>query len=107
VVYGDGSDRYLFHLPWYLIIFVATDGITHCLLLTALEPSIKLEYAKQKWDKPAYDKGVAALEKTVRYLSNTHFEILISYVKIDTYYVPPTPLPPEPRSTAGTKVVLQ
>ena len=77
------------------------------MLLTALEPFIKLKYAKQKWDKPAYDKGVAVLEKAVRYLSNTHFEILISYIKFDMYYVPLTPLPPEPRSTAGLKVLLQ
>jgi len=30
-----------------------------------LELSIKLEYAKQKWDKTSYNKGVAALEKVV------------------------------------------
>ena len=31
----------------------------------ALEPSIKLEYTKQKWEKDAYDRGVAVFEKVV------------------------------------------
>jgi hypothetical protein len=36
-------------------------------VLIALELSIKLEYAKQKWDKVSYDKGVVAFEKVVRH----------------------------------------
>jgi hypothetical protein len=31
----------------------------------ALKPSIKLEYAKQKWEKDAYNQGVAVLKKVV------------------------------------------
>ena len=48
------------------------------MLLTALEPSVKLEYAKQKWDKSSYDKGVAALEKAVRHILGGYFQLRCS-----------------------------
>jgi hypothetical protein len=33
-----------------------------------------------------------------------NFEILTSSLKVDAYYVPPTPLPPQPGSTTGIEV---
>ncbi|KAJ8581417.1 hypothetical protein M405DRAFT_706535, partial [Rhizopogon salebrosus TDB-379] len=43
---------------WYM----ATDQTDIYFICLALEPSVKLEYTKQKWDKDCYDKGVAAFE---------------------------------------------
>ncbi|KIM75155.1 hypothetical protein PILCRDRAFT_13838 [Piloderma croceum F 1598] len=69
---------------WYM----ATDQTDIYFICLALEPSVKLEYAKQKWDKSSYDKGLAALKKA-----------------FDSYYVPPALLPSQPRSsTAGSLV---
>ncbi|KIM73291.1 hypothetical protein PILCRDRAFT_15382 [Piloderma croceum F 1598] len=44
---------------WYM----ATDQTDIYFICLALEPSVKLEYAKQKWDKLSYDNGIATLEK--------------------------------------------
>ena len=72
----------------------------------ALEPSVKLEYTKQKWDKPSYDNGIVVLKKAVRHNRVLDYNILTSCIKFDTYYIPPTPLPPWPESTAGMNHVL-
>ena len=66
----------------------------------ALEPSVKLEYVKQKWDKP---KVSPHLRKQYVAFWMANFEILTSNLKFNTCYVPPTPLSPQPGSTAGIR----
>ena len=59
----DQSNMYFICLgkPHLLPSFILGSNV----VCQALEPSIKLEYAKQKWEKDAYDGGVAAFEKVV------------------------------------------
>jgi hypothetical protein len=54
-----------------ILVLSATDEF-----FVALEPSIKLEYTKQKWDKDCYDKGVAAFENVVRHSCISHLRLI-------------------------------
>lgn len=59
--------------------------------LSALHPSIKLAYCKDKWDESYYDAGYSAFEHVVRVFFINEY-VTTDFNKFDAYYKPPKKL---------------